>query len=193
VDDVGLALVAPLSRQDTGHSYATERIAATSQVFPPAKYRPVTPGYFGAVGTRLHAGRRFDWAYLHEERLVTIVDEKLAGKAWPGENPIGKRLRIEVWSTRNSGRIHLEPLWTEVVGVVENARSLHLGREDLETIYLPYNLYAHWLPGWRTIACISGNWHHCSTPTWTGWWTGIPRNTPGDGSRPSFASVTAPQ
>ncbi len=143
VEDVGLALVAPLSRQDTGHSYATDDIAATSQVYPPAKYRPVTPGYFEAVGTRLHAGRLFTWADLEEERLVTIVDENLAQKAWPGENPVGKRLRIEVWSTRTTGQIHLEPLWTEVIGVAENARSLHLGEVDIETIYLPYNLYAH--------------------------------------------------
>jgi predicted permease len=142
VEDVGFALVIPLSRQDAGHTYATEAMAATDRVFPPAKYRPVTPGYFRAVGTRLLAGRRFTWADLDGEKLVSIVDEKLAQKAWPGESPVGRRLRVEVWST-STGQIHLEPLWTEVVGVAENVRSAHLGQVDLETVYLPYNLYAH--------------------------------------------------
>jgi putative ABC transport system permease protein len=101
----------------------------------------VTPGYFEAVGTRLVSGRDFDWTDLELGRLVTIVDEALAAKAWPGEDPLGKRLRIEVWSTRN-GPIHLEPLWTEVVGVVEEVRSATLDRADGETVYLPYGLYA---------------------------------------------------
>jgi putative ABC transport system permease protein len=140
VDRVGLALVVPLSGQDTGHGYATDTTASAA-VSPPARYRPITPGYLEAVGTRLLAGRDLEWADLEQERLVTLVDEKLARKAWPDEEPLGKRLRIEVWSTRN-GPIELEPLWTEVVGVVENVRSSGLDRDDDETIYLPYNLYA---------------------------------------------------
>jgi putative ABC transport system permease protein len=140
VDSVGLALVVPLSGQDAGHSYATDATAAAA-VLPPARYRPITPGYLEAVGTRLLSGRNLEWADLEQEKLVTLVDEKLARKAWPGEEAIGKRLRIEVWSTRN-GPIELEPLWTEVVGLVENVRSSGLDRDDAETIYLPYNLYA---------------------------------------------------
>ena len=93
------------------------------------------------MGTRLLTGRDLEWADLEQEKLVTLIDEKLARKAWPGEEALGKRLRIEVWSTRN-GPIELEPLWTEVVGIVENVRSSGLDRDDAETIYLPYNLYA---------------------------------------------------
>jgi predicted permease len=141
VESVGLALVVPLSGQDAGHSYATDDIASRATVFPPARYRPITPGYLEAVGTRLLAGRDLDWSDLEQEKLVTLVDEKLARAAWPGEEAVGKRLRIEVWSTRN-GPIALEPLWTEVVGVVENVRSSGLERDDAETVYVPYHLYA---------------------------------------------------
>jgi putative ABC transport system permease protein len=141
VEAVGLALVVPLSGQDTGHSYATDEMAPGAATLPPAKYRPVTPGYLDALGSRLLAGRDFDWRDIEEERLVTLVDERLARKAWPGQDPLGKRLRIEVWSTR-SGAIRLEPLWTEVVGVVANVRSRALEEEDLETVYVPYGLYA---------------------------------------------------
>lgn len=141
VEATALALVVPLSRQDAGHSYATEEMAASERAFPPARYRPVTPGYFRAVGTTLLAGRDFDWNDLGQERLVSVVDERLARRAWPGRDPIGQRLRIETWSTAGGG-IHLEPLWTEVVGMAENVRSGHLGADDGETVYLPYALYA---------------------------------------------------
>jgi len=141
VEAAGFALVVPMSQQDAGHTFATQEMVASNRALPPAKYRPITPGYFDAVGTRLRAGRDFTWRELEDYRLVSIVDEKLAAKAWPGESALGKRLRIEVWST-STGSIALEPLWTEVIGVAENVRSARLGEEDPETVYLPYGLYA---------------------------------------------------
>jgi putative ABC transport system permease protein len=141
VEAASLALVIPLSRQDAGHTFATEAMTATDGTLPPAKYRPVTPGYFRAAGTRLRSGRDFDWHDLEQERLVSIVDERLAARAWPEQDAVGKRLRVEVWSTRG-GTIHLEPLWTEVVGVAETVRSGSLRADDIETVYLPYGLYA---------------------------------------------------
>jgi putative ABC transport system permease protein len=141
VEAVGFALVVPLSQQDAGHTFATQEMVASNRALPSAKYRPITPGYFDAVGTRLRAGRDFTWREVEDYRLVSIVDEKLAAKAWLGESALGKRLRIEVWST-STGSIALEPLWVEVVGVAENVRSARLGEEDPETVYLPYGLYA---------------------------------------------------
>jgi putative ABC transport system permease protein len=116
-------------------------MAAANATLPPAKYRPITPGYFRAAGTRLLSGRDFDWHDLEQDRHVSVVDAGLAAKAWPGQDALGQRLRIEVWSTQG-GRIHLEPLWTEVVGVAETVRSGTLREDDIETIYVPYGLYA---------------------------------------------------
>lgn len=141
VERAALALVVPLSRQDAGHTYASEDMVAPGNALPPAKYRPVTPGYFRAVGTELLAGRDFVWDDLEQDKLVSVVDARLAQRAWPGQSAIGKRLRVEVWSTMEGG-IHLRPLWTEVVGVAENVRSGNLRENDAETVYLPYGLYA---------------------------------------------------
>ncbi|HSC26858.1 MAG TPA: ABC transporter permease, partial [Vicinamibacterales bacterium] len=140
VETAAMALVVPLGPQDAGHTYASEGMASATRVLPPAKYRPVTPGYFRTVGTRLVEGRDFYWSEVDRYRLVTIVDQRLAERAWPERSAIGKRLRIEVWSTRGGG-IHLEPLWTEVIGVAENVRSGSLRASDPETVYLPYSLY----------------------------------------------------
>ena len=141
VDSVGMALVVPLGRQDAGHTYATDRMAEAAGELPPAKYRPITPGYFETASTRLLAGRDFTWTDLEQDRQVAIVDATLAANAWPGDDPIGKRVRIETWSTRGGG-IHLEPVWTEVIGVAERVRSGRLDAADIDTVYLPYSLYA---------------------------------------------------
>jgi hypothetical protein len=102
---------------------------------------PITPAYFRASGTELVAGRDFDWHDLEQDRLVSIVDQTLAARTWPGEDAVGKRLRIERWSA-SGGQVHLEALWTEVVGVAGTVRSGTLRGEDIETIYLPYGLHA---------------------------------------------------
>jgi putative ABC transport system permease protein len=141
VEAAALALVVPLGRRDAGHTFATEDMAANDAARPPAKYRPITPGYFRAAGTRLMAGRDFDWHDLEQDRPVTIVDARLAARAWPGDDPIGKRLRIERWIAAE-GTVRLEPLWTEVIGVAEPVRSASLRADDIATVYLPYGLYA---------------------------------------------------
>jgi len=50
----------------------------------------VTPGYFEAMSTRLVRGRYFADADRDDRALVAIVDERLAARFWPGQDPIGK-------------------------------------------------------------------------------------------------------
>lgn len=73
---------------------------------------------------------------------MAIVDEALARAAWPAAAAIGRRLRLEAWTTAG-GRLSLAPFWAEVVGVVENVRSGSLASDDPPTAYIPFSLYAH--------------------------------------------------
>ena len=52
----------------------------------------VTPGYFEAMGVRLVRGRFFDERDGARSLRVVIVDEKLATRFWPDEDPVGRRL-----------------------------------------------------------------------------------------------------
>jgi predicted permease len=54
----------------------------------------VTPGYFGVMGIPLAGGRDFDGSDRAGAPHVTIVNETLARQFWPGENPLGKMLRL---------------------------------------------------------------------------------------------------
>jgi len=52
-----------------------------------------TPGYFQAMGIPLLQGRSFTEQDTTNAPMVVVVDERVARLAWPGESPIGKRVR----------------------------------------------------------------------------------------------------
>jgi predicted permease len=100
---------------------------------PLVNLESVTPGYFRAIGTRIVRGRAFTEQDTERATRVAIVSARLAERLWPGQEPIGRRLRRPGWSSDAEGR----PQWATVVGVTENARFRGLtdARFDL---YLPY-------------------------------------------------------
>ncbi len=97
----------------------------------------VTPGYFEAVGAQLQAGRSYTWADNREKRNVVIVDNVLAGKAWPGQNPIGRRLKVLLFNGNRE--------WLEVIGVVRQIQQEKVGVEGREQVYL----LPHHAPFWQ--------------------------------------------
>ncbi len=101
-----------------------------------AEWRAVTPGYFQALGTRLMAGRVFT-EYDHVDApFVAIVDENLARRAWPNENPIGKMLKAPL--SRNGKLQAATNQWVEVVGVVETVSNVSLRDSSQPQVYLPF-------------------------------------------------------
>jgi putative ABC transport system permease protein len=61
---------------------------------------------------------------------AVVINERLAALAWPGEDPIGKRL--STWAAGPA------PEWREVVGVVADVRSLGLDTPPRPELFLPY-------------------------------------------------------
>jgi predicted permease len=90
----------------------------------------VSPDYFRTVGIPLLAGRDFTLADHAGAPEVAIVNETLANRFWPGENPIGKRLRS--LGERNA----LGPA-IEVVGLARNAKYATVGEDARMFMYLP--------------------------------------------------------
>jgi predicted permease len=50
----------------------------------------VSPGYLKAMGMRLLEGRDISWADLSNNRSVVIINQTVARKLWPGQNPVGR-------------------------------------------------------------------------------------------------------
>jgi predicted permease len=100
---------------DAGHRngmlIAVEDKFVPGQTAPNRDVKFVSPGLFATLGTRLLAGRDFNWEDLSKHRSVAIVSESMARENWGQPNAaLGKRLRQGT----------LGDSWLEVVGVVED-------------------------------------------------------------------------
>jgi putative ABC transport system permease protein len=105
---------------------------------PIAQQNQVSADYFMAMGIPLRAGRFFDERDTKGEQPVAIIDETLARREFPGENPVGKH--ITFWRTSR-----------EIVGVVGAAKYFGPG-ESAPHIYISY-LQDNW---WSMSLSVSG-------------------------------------
>ena len=104
--------------------------SATSpdQTYPIAALLLSSPGYFKALGIPLLQGREFTDADKADATPVMIINETLARQFFPGENPIGKRIRQNA-NSRNPFR--------EVVGVVDDVKYSGIDEPTKFSIYEP--------------------------------------------------------
>jgi putative ABC transport system permease protein len=98
---------------------------------PDANYQVIGPDYFRVMGVPLRQGRFFTEHDTQQSARVAIVNEELARKQWPGQDPIGKRMRVNLPG---------KP-WLTVVGVVANVRTAWPTPEFFQEFYLPYTQY----------------------------------------------------
>ncbi len=91
----------------------------------------ITPTYFETMGILVKRGRPFGGQDHAGAPRVMIINETLARQAWPGEDPVGKRIAC-CEGTPEGG-----PVWKEVVGVVGDVRSAGLGADVDPEFYLP--------------------------------------------------------
>jgi len=104
-------------------------------------WEAVTPDYFRAVGTRLAEGRTFSERDTPDAPKVVIVSRSLAGRAWPGESPLGKRLHTYPARADLKDGVFVNVEWITVVGVVDDARYRGIQNPRLD-VYLPYGQVA---------------------------------------------------
>jgi len=96
-----------------------------------ADWNVVTPTYFATMRSTLVGGRAFGTDDRQGAPDVAIVNETLARRAWPGQEPIGKLL------VQDGGR--LEPArQLLVVGVAKDGKYRSLGEEPRAFIYVPF-------------------------------------------------------
>lgn len=92
----------------------------------------ITPSYFDTMQTRLVAGRAFDERDRATTTPVVIVSRQFAQFAWPGQNALGKRLRLMALDRRDPPA---RTIWT-VVGVADDIRYRSLSSPGT-TVYAP--------------------------------------------------------
>jgi hypothetical protein len=81
-----------------------------------AYMRGTLPGYFATIGQRFLRGRDFAATDRVDSTPVCIVNESFARRFWPGQDPLGKRVK--------SGRLDSPRPWFTVVGVVDDTKAI---------------------------------------------------------------------
>jgi predicted permease len=135
VVDVGIRASSGLGPQGGPPSITLEGQASP---LPPSEVPPgavaVSPDYFRTVGIRVVRGRVFTTQDLELTPPVAVVNEWAANRWWPGQDPIGRTLRVDTAAAAS-------PLVLTVVGVVRDNKAaqqnLLLADEGPE-IYRPY-------------------------------------------------------
>ncbi|MGC1461507.1 MAG: ABC transporter permease [Terracidiphilus sp.] len=125
---VGAISALPLGEQGgSGTTAIDTQSVPMEDTTPEADQRVVTPDYFKAMGISLVRGRFFEARDSDTAPQVAIIDENLAQRYWPNQDPIGKRLH----------KIGLP--WSTVVGVVHDVRNHTLETRSRVEVYWPLN------------------------------------------------------
>jgi predicted permease len=141
VVSAGLTTNVPMQRGVTLDSvFEVEgRPRARPSDVPITAHRLVTAGYMETLGVTLLQGRFLDSSDRAGAQPVVVVSEELVRQAWPGEDPIGKRVR-----RLRSG---VAGPWMSVVGVVKDVKEDRFGsRIDRPVWYMPYAQHTFPLP-----------------------------------------------
>jgi predicted permease len=109
---VALVSSAPFFGPNTANLVAPEGEAVERTKAPDVDIRVVTEGYFETVRIPLRRGRDFDTRDTASPAGAAVVNETMARRLWPGQDPIGRRFRL--------GDLTAGP-WITVVGVAGDA------------------------------------------------------------------------
>jgi len=97
---------------------------------PRADVRAVSSNYFRTMGIPLRMGRDFTERDITEaDARVVIINETMARRFWPNENPLGRRIRIN----------RPEYPADEIIGVVSDVKTTDFETEITPTIYWPHH------------------------------------------------------
>jgi putative ABC transport system permease protein len=104
------------------------RALESSQQWTPMTWSTISGDYFQAMGIPLLRGRYFSNDDTKGKTPVVIINETMARRYWPGENPIGKGIKGFDARGRNDE-------WVRVIGVVRDMHSSGLERLPIAQIY----------------------------------------------------------
>ena len=132
----------PLGGSNSSTSFLVEGVPdpPPGQEFD-GRYRVCSPGYFQTMGISVLKGRSFTDQDKAGAPHVIIVNETLARKYWPNDDPIGKRMRY-------TGPLEQNP-WMQVVGVVQDVK------HELNLAVTPDFYVPHAQDSWSSMVLVA--------------------------------------
>ena len=130
IQAAGFTSALPLTWRGGTNSFTPEGMPLKRDVTYDANNRVVTPGYFEAMRIPLRRGRLFNNSDGKDAPLVAVINETMARKFWPGQDPIGKRFK-------DAGPDEKAP-WIRIVGIAGDVHQMTLSEPPRQEMYFPY-------------------------------------------------------
>jgi putative ABC transport system permease protein len=134
----------PMGGDFVYHNFVIEGRAPMAEGSEPeAQSRSVMGDYFQTMRIPIQTGRSFTVQDRENMPLVGIVNQAMVRKFFPGQNPVGARVR---WA-----RMDGAPQWITIVGVAGDVRHFGLERDDEPAVYTPYAQLMQSWKRWMTL------------------------------------------
>src|SRR2546423_4164421 len=141
VSAVGASNFLPLEAAWRGPYFIRNRPRPREGEETQAQHQTVDDGYFRALGVPLVSGRFFDPRDTADAPGAVIVNDVLARRQWPNENPIGQSLMSPIRVIGPMGRSLMKNTVFQVVGVVASVKNTSLTREPDPAIYFSFRQF----------------------------------------------------
>jgi predicted permease len=136
VIDVAVGSTMPLRGSDVRFDVKAEgKSLAVGEATPSADLRTADPDYFRAAGIPLIKGRPFSETDRAGAGKVVVINQTLADKVFPGDDPIGKRI---AWTGDVLRFTPISGDWRTVVGVVGNTQDGGLDAKPRSVMFMPF-------------------------------------------------------
>jgi predicted permease len=128
----GAAMGLPTGRYSSNGAYQVEgkpehESVTSFRQLPQAGFRLASPGYFATLKIPVMRGRDFNESDIYEQPSVAIISESLAKQTFPGEDPIGRRIKCGLD----------RDVWMTIVGVVGDVRQASPASRPEPELYMP--------------------------------------------------------
>jgi len=130
VEAAGFSSALPLTWDGGTGAFAPEGVPPRPDLILDANNRVVSPGYFEAMRIPLRRGRLIQESDSRDAPPVVLINETMARKFWPNQDPLGKRMKFGLPGDNVP--------WLRIVGIVGDVRQMHLNDPPRQEMYFPY-------------------------------------------------------
>jgi putative ABC transport system permease protein len=143
VADAGLANFLPLDAAWRLRFLIEGRPRPAPEDAPLAQHQSVDENYFKVIGVPLVKGRFFAPHDTVDAPGVVIVNEALARREWPNEDPIGQRITTTVRFIGPMGAVLMPPTTKyEVIGIVRDVKNAALSQPPEPAVFFTYRQFS---------------------------------------------------
>jgi len=116
----------PLTQNEDSLGFSIEGVPDPPERKPSVRFNIVGPGYFTTLGIPLTEGRDFADTDADGTPMAIVVNQAMARRYWPNQNPIGRRITTD------------NKTWYSIVGVAGDVRQMGLRADSEPEVYMSY-------------------------------------------------------